>query len=176
MKPLQSVAMGLVIVVLVARFGGYDALADPVGWVLVIAGVRRLPQSRSVVTVAVLALMVSVALWFPGVSHRLAGVHPALRWALDLPQLGFAVVLCRLLAELAGEAGDRTAVAWLRTGLVLTLLAALAPVVAFAARADQAALASVYAAAAGVLLLLIVLFFGYSGRAWAQERTEAPID
>ena len=42
MKPLQSVAMGLVIVVLVARYGEYDALADPLGWLLVLWGVRRM--------------------------------------------------------------------------------------------------------------------------------------
>ena len=171
MRPLQSIAMGLVVIALTARVAGYDVLPDPVGWLLVVLGARRLPRSRSVVIVAVLALAVSVGLWFPDVSHRLAGAHPALRWALDLPQLGFAVVACGLLAGLARAAGDRTAVAWLRTGLVLTVLAALAPIVAFAAQAGQAALATMYAAAAGVLLLLIVLFFGYSGRDWASATT-----
>ena len=34
--------MGLVIVVVSARFGGYDALADPVGWALVVAGLLPL--------------------------------------------------------------------------------------------------------------------------------------
>ena len=45
--------MGLVIVVLRAPFGGFDALADPVGWGLVVAGLLplaglhlRLPQRR----------------------------------------------------------------------------------------------------------------------------------
>ena len=47
MKPLQSVAMGLVIIALSARFAGYDALADPVGWVLVALGVARLPAELS---------------------------------------------------------------------------------------------------------------------------------
>ena len=42
MMPLQSIAMGLVIVVLVARLdSGHDALADPVGWLLVVWGVCR---------------------------------------------------------------------------------------------------------------------------------------
>ncbi len=36
MRPLGPVARGLLIVVLVARFGGYDALADPLGWLLVL--------------------------------------------------------------------------------------------------------------------------------------------
>ena len=43
MKPLQSVAMGLVIVALSARVAGHDVLADPAGWLLVALGVARLP-------------------------------------------------------------------------------------------------------------------------------------
>ena len=40
MKPLQPVAMGLVIVLLGATVNGCDLLADPVGWLLVlVAGV-----------------------------------------------------------------------------------------------------------------------------------------
>ena len=34
MRPLQSIAMGLVIVLVTASVGGYDLVADPVGWVL----------------------------------------------------------------------------------------------------------------------------------------------
>ena len=30
--------------VLSARFGGYDALADPVGWLIVLLGLRGLPE------------------------------------------------------------------------------------------------------------------------------------
>lgn len=55
MKPLSSVAMGLVIVVLVARFGGYDALPDPLGWLLVLWGVRRLPDPALLLRLAALA-------------------------------------------------------------------------------------------------------------------------
>ena len=43
MRPLQSIAIGLVIIALRAEFGGYDALVDPVGWLLVLLGVRTLP-------------------------------------------------------------------------------------------------------------------------------------
>jgi hypothetical protein len=40
--PLQKVAMGLVIVLVDAFFGGYDAVPDPVGWAMVLAGVLPL--------------------------------------------------------------------------------------------------------------------------------------
>ena len=42
-KPLQAVAMGLVIVLLGATVSGYDLLADPVGWLLVLVGLATLP-------------------------------------------------------------------------------------------------------------------------------------
>ena len=53
MRPLQSIAIGLVIIALRAEFGGYDALADPVGWLLVLLGVRSLPVEPDAADVAV---------------------------------------------------------------------------------------------------------------------------
>lgn len=166
MKPLQSVAMGLVIVVLVARFGGYDALADPVGWLLVLWGVRRLPDHASVLTLAISALLVACAVWVPATQELLDRSDPSLRWAINVPQVLFCVVLCRQLARLAGAAGDQRARAWLRTAMLFNVVLALAPVLVFAASADDL-LESVYAAAGGVVLLMIVLLFAYADRRWA---------
>lgn len=166
MKPLQSVAMGLVIVVLVARFGGYDALADPVGWLLVLWGVRRLPDPTTLLVLAAAALVVACAVWFPATQQLLDDGDPSLRWAVNLPLVLFALVLCRHLAGIAGAAGDQRARAWLRTAVVLNAVLAVAPVLVFASSADEL-IASVYAAAAGVALLLIVLLFAYASRPWA---------
>ena len=44
MKPLQSIAMGLVIIALKAWVNGeYDVLPDPIGWLLVLQGLAALP-------------------------------------------------------------------------------------------------------------------------------------
>lgn len=166
MKPLQSVAMGLVIVVLVAKFDGYDALADPVGWLLVIWGVRRMADSSSLLTLALGALLVAGAVWFPATQDLLDRSDPSLRWAVNLPQVLFFVLLCRQLAALAGGAGDQSARAWLRTTMLLNVVLAVAPVLVFAASADDL-MTSVHTAAAGVVLLLIVLLFAHAGRPWA---------
>lgn len=166
MKPLQSVAMGLVIVVLVAKFDGYDALADPVGWLLVIWGVRRMADSSTLLTLALGALLVAGAVWFPATQDLLDRSDPSLRWAINLPQVLFCVLLCRQLADLAGGAGDQRARAWLRTTMLLNVVLAVAPVLVFAASADDL-MASVHAAAAGVVLLLIVLLFAHARRPWA---------
>lgn len=168
MKALQSIAIGLVIVVLVARFGSYDALADPVGWLLVLWGVRRIAGNTALLALAVGSLVVAAVVWFPATQQLLEEVDPSLRWAVNLPQVLFCIELCRRLADLAGDSGDRRARAWLRTTLVLNVLLAVAPVLVFAAGADDL-LASVYAAAGGVVLLLIVLLFVHANAAWAPD-------
>jgi len=166
MKPLQSVAMGFVIIVLTAKFDGYDALADPVGWLLVVLGVRRVAIPSRATTLAVLAGLVSVVLWLPATETWLAANDPSLRWAVNLPQVAFCIVLCRDLSELAGSASDRRARAWLRTELVLNVLLVLAPVLAIAGE-REGALPTIYALAAVVVLALIVLSFAFSGRGGA---------
>ena len=166
MKPLQSVAMGLVIVVLVAKFAGYDALADPLGWLLVLWGVRRMADHAALQTLAVGALLVACVVWFPATQDLLDDSDPSLRWAINLPQVLFCVLLCRQLSELAGAASDQRAQAWLRTTMVFNGVLAVAPVLVFAANADDL-LASVYAAAGVVVLMLIVLLFAYASRPWA---------
>jgi uncharacterized protein YhhL (DUF1145 family) len=166
MKPLQSVAMGLVIVVLSAKFGAYDALADPVGWLLVLWGVRRMADRSALLTLAAGALLVACVVWFPATQELLEDADPSLRWAVNLPQVLFCLLLCRQLSELAGAADDQRARAWLRTTMVLNGVLAMAPVLVFAASADDV-MASVYAAAGAVVLLLIVLLFAYASRPWA---------
>jgi hypothetical protein len=164
-----------VVVALTARLHGYDALPDAAGWVLVLLGVRRLGLSTALVVLAAAALLVSLVVWWPTVQDALGELHPSLWWAATLPQLAACGLLCRELAARASVAGDGRAAAWLRTGTVLVVLAAAAPVVAFSVDASDDALAAVYAAAAGVVLLLIVLLFSYAARPWAEAgRAEHP--
>jgi len=160
--------MGLVIVVLVARFGGYDALPDPLGWLLVLWGVRRLPDPTLLVTLAGAALVVACAVWFPATQGVLDRSDPSLRWAVNLPQVFFCVMLCHRLAALASGVGDVKGAAWQRTTMVLNAVLAIAPVVAFASGSDYL-LPTIYAAAAGVVVLLIVLLFAHSSRSWAPD-------
>jgi hypothetical protein len=168
-KPLQSIAMGLVIVALSARVHGYDVLADPVGWLLVLLGVGRLvpdlPFRGAVRGLAVLATVVSVPLFFPGVVDALADADDSLVWAANLPQVAFVALLCHVLAAAAGRAGDTGAARWLAIARTLTIVAGLLPVL----------VDTVATAWAGPMLLLalvalvvaIVLLFQYSGRPWA---------
>jgi hypothetical protein len=169
-KPLQSVAMGLVIVVLTARFHGYDALPDPLGWLLVLAGVVALPealaQRGTLLTLAGLAGAVSVALWFPAVTDGLYDADPSLGWAANLPQIGFTAVLCHTLASLATEAADHRAARWLRLTRTFVIAVGLLPILVFGANMESLEVTSYLLAGASVVLL-IWLLFSYASRPWA---------
>jgi len=174
-KPLQPVAMGLVIVVLTARVRGFDVLPDPLGWLLVIAGVRRmpaaLPRRDLVIGLAMLAGVVSVPLWVPNVADRLYGTDPSLAWAATLPQLGFAVLLTGGLAGLADGAGDSGAARWLRLARTAFVVVALLPVLVFGG--GWTAGESLAAAASGLAaVLLVVLLLIDAGRDWARAEPD----
>lgn len=168
MLPLQSIAMGLVVIALTARMRGYDVLADPAGWVLVLVGVRGLKEAGGglLFGAAVLASAISVVLWFPASQSFLDGQDPSLRWAANLPQLGFVALLCHHLARRSAVAGDVRAVRWLRTALVLTAVVAVLPVLVFGG--ELVGLEELTYVAAGFALLLVIwLLFAYGRRPWA---------
>jgi hypothetical protein len=106
--PLQKVAMGLVIVLVDAFFGGYDAVPDPVGWGMVIVGLlplrARIDGGSGLVWVAGLCLAVSLVTYPPQVSGRL---DESGGWALSLPQLAFCYLLCTALPPVAGWLAGR---------------------------------------------------------------------
>jgi len=118
MSPLQRIAMGLVIVLVPANFphdphpawAFYDALPDPLGWLLVLTGVRALRGHLDVDVVGWLgwvAFAVSVPLWFPQLNHLLVpeyndAIDVSFQWFLFLPQTAFSLVLARSIGR-AGE-------------------------------------------------------------------------
>ena len=119
MTPLQKIAMGLVVVLVPANFPRdphpawryYDALPDPIGWGLVLAGLWALARSSDLdldVTrwLGVLAFVVSVPLWFPQASHLLVPeynprIEVSLQWFVALPQTLFSLLLVRTIGRAA---------------------------------------------------------------------------
>lgn len=149
--PLQKVAMGFVIVLLDAPFGGYDGLPDPVGWGLVIAGLLTLRQllrgTDTLLGVAILAGLVSLATYPPAVGAHL---DPSLGWLLSLPQLAFSVLACSALAAPNPDLERRfLLLRWVFVGL------AVAPVLVFGGRLDR------LTAPTAVVAVLADLYFVY---------------
>lgn len=186
MKPLQAVALGLVLLALGpadAAPGTFDPLPDPLGWFLVLVGLHGLGPSldpRRLTTlrfVGALALVVSVAMVVPAVARWLE-TDPSLGWSADVPRFAFFALLCHELSQAALRArATAGASSFSIAGLVLLFVIA-APPLAFGADLDGVGTAGEVAAQA-VQIALVILCFVFSGRAWAgapEPELEAPAD
>jgi hypothetical protein len=145
-SPLQKIAMGLVIVFLPANFeiAGhvYDGLPDPLGYVLVLAGISAL-RTRLDVDVAYwlawVALVVSIPLWFPQLTEQLPEIPKhldtaaqlstatkaaSIKWAFALPQWVMSLLLVRVIGQEAIAQEPRDTFVAGRFGVLLWGLAA----------------------------------------------------
>ena len=165
--------MGLVLVVLNASVGdpGLDLVPDPVGWLLVLLGVRRLPARighRPLLQgLAVAAGLVSVVLWVPPLAERVLGLDASLRWVLDLPTPVFVVVLAVALGASA-DGQDGSARAWWRVVAYGAIVTVLLPPVVYGAGVVGLAVVAV-AVAIGTVVTCIVLCFSHSARPWVHD-------
>lgn len=178
MKPLQLVATGYVVLAVYARLGGTDLVADPVGWLLVLLGVRRLPDpvSRPVLVAgAVVGLLISVPLVVPDVAAAVEVEDPALAWAASLPSFGFLLLLLLHLLRSAAAADDSRAVTSMRLLAAATVVVAAAPVLVLGAGWTAA---GPTAASAAVLwhVVVIVALLRWSGRPWSQAEPAEPAE
>ena len=146
--------MGLVIVLVPAYFPQhphpawefYDALPDPVGWLLVLSGVRRLRGHLDVDILNWLgwvAFAVSVPLWFPQVNHLLVPeynhrIDVSFQWFLFLPQTVFSLMLARAIGRRAELQEPRDPFVAGRYGVLTWAFAALIvlPAVAYGGGVD----------------------------------------
>lgn len=165
MTALQKVAMGLLIVVLDAWMGGFDAVPDVLGWILVVVGLRDLRSvltgSGVLLTLAVISAAVAVALLSPG----LADAFPeSTGWLLSVPQLAFSIMLCASMALAAADDADLARrFSWLRWVFVALVFA---PVLLYGGGLDALLIPiSVVTVAANVYL--IYLLFKVSRRPYA---------
>lgn len=121
MTPLQKIAMGLVIVFAPGyfEFGGrpYDVLADWLGWLLVISGLRVLRTHLDVdiaYWLAWVALAFAAVFWFPQITDLLPeveepikGIDPSVQWFISLPQAAFSLMLIKAIGQAALEQQPR---------------------------------------------------------------------
>ena len=175
MRPLQPIGMGLVLILVHA--GRFDFLPDPLGWLIILAGVSVLPVERRslLLGLAGLAGAVSIPLWWPDWAEALNDGDPSLWWAANLPQLVFVLVLGLSLMSAAKNADDQSAARWWQLIATLATLAALLPVLVFGGGVDSLEVPT-YVLGAVTLLTVIVLCFTHAGRAWAVPDEPATAD
>lgn len=119
MRSLQTVAMGLLIVFLDGGSGGWDWIADPIGWVLVLVGLvqakEQLTEYRPLLLLGWGCLAVSVVIFPPG---SVVTIDESLGWLFSLPTFLFGVLLCGSLATVT-ETPLPTRFRWLRIGFAV---------------------------------------------------------
>lgn len=183
MRPLGLIAYGFLFVAVKVTFGRYDVLADPIGWLLVLFGLRRmaravdLPATMALAYLGILSLLCSGPLWWPSTASALDRGDPSVLWSVGLGELLFTAVLCHGLATLAQGAKDGRAVLWFRSCEAGLLIGAVAPVLYFGAGLDW--LKGVGNLGQILQLVVLVLCFVYSGKEWtgaAPRPTPAPAD
>jgi hypothetical protein len=188
-SPLQRIGLGLILVVLPADFPAhphpawnyYDALPPPLGWLLVLTGVLRLMRTtdldlRTSRPAALVALLVSVPMWFPQVNHYVVpqynpGVSQSWQWLVALPSWVFGYVFCKAIGDAAitREPKERGIAGWfgiLRWGFIA---AAVLPAVVYGA--NIANLEHTMKLVIGLVeICLIVAMFTYHRRKWLGGR------
>jgi len=111
---VQTVAMGLLIVVLDVPPTGYDWIADPLGWILVLLGLAAvkdvLPNYRGLSITGWVCLAVSVLTW---PADSVATIDDSLGWVFSLPEIAWCFLMCDALHDVS-EGGRRMTLLWLR--------------------------------------------------------------
>ena len=166
MRSLQTVAMGLVIVFLDVGSDGWDWVADPVGWILVLVGLaplkERLRGYAALVVVAWACLAVSVLTLPP---DSIDSIMPTLGWLFSLPTIAFAALLCGSLA--AATDGSRSV--WFRSLGGFFVIVAVLPAVVYLVGLDWL---TVPAAVAAVLANVALVFSTWGAGAEDDEQAE----
>lgn len=175
MIPLRPVVLGLVVVVLNVTVDGWDLLADPLGWALVLLGSRALPVRRRgpLLVAAALALVVAAVLWPPGVAEQVAATDDSLSWALSLPQSAYLLLLADGLRDAAARGGDPGLRTWWTTTTALAAAALVLPVLVLGG--DLAVLGAV-AALASLLTVVLVLVLGLASARATWAGGPGPLD
>ena len=161
--------MGMVIVIGTASFPAnptpswerYDALPNPLGWVLVLLGVFALAKADKTFDssrwLALVAAAVSVPMWFPQVAHRLDASG---EWFASLPQLVFCLFLAREIALAGASRKPADGYVAKRFGLLVWAfaLAGVLPVLAIGGNVKQLEMPTLVVSSLASVAFVYLLF------------------
>jgi hypothetical protein len=176
-QPLLVVALALLILVLRSDFRGYDALPDPLAWLLIAVACSAFPEDvprrSTLVASAVLAMFASIASWPTSWHEKVVDLDPALAWTVALPSLVWSVLFCLAVAHLA-QPQLSAHIMWTYVGYGF-VAAIFLPVIVFGGGVDS--LEGTYAAIivlAQVALFVLALMHAWKPWALIQRTDETP--
>ncbi len=160
---MQTIAMGLLIIVLDVPATGWDWIADPLGWVLVLLGLsavrEMVPNHRGLSITAWVCLAVSVIIYPP---DSVATLDDSLGWVFSVPTVAWCFLASDALHDIA-EGGRRTTLLWLRNVFVAV---GVLPLLVYLAGLDWLTVPTAALAVAANVALLYLL--------WTTEDEEEP--
>lgn len=170
MTALQTVVMGLVIVYLDVPPDGFDWVADPFGWLLVILGLAplkgALPNHVGLTVTAWICLAFAIVSWPEGSPATLS---PAIGWLFSIPTLAWCFLISDAVAD-ATEGRLRLVMLALRNAFVV--VAAL-PGLVYLAGADWLSVPAEVLILVANVLLLVALWAASSRPGLAEEDSGA---
>jgi hypothetical protein len=168
---LQTVVVGLVIVFLDVPPDGFDWVADPFGWLLVVLGLAPLkgavPNHVGLTVTAWICLAFSIVSWPEGSPATLS---PAIGWLFSIPTLAWCFLVCDAVAD-ATEGRLRLVMLTLRN---LFLVVAPLPGLVYLAGAEWLSVPAEVLILGANLLLLVALWVASSRPGLAEEDSGAP--
>lgn len=132
-KPLRLVGIGLVVLMLMPDFRGYDLLPDTVGWLLVLVGsaafARGIPSRSGILWAAGLAAVAAAAIWPPHWEEVIRDQEMAVVWAILLPQVVWSILFC--LAASGLSSSEPVASVWWKYLAIISVAVGVLPVIVY---------------------------------------------
>jgi hypothetical protein len=167
---LQTVVMGLVIVFVDVPPDGFDWVADPLGWLLVVLGLAplkaALPNHTGLTVTAWICLAFAVVSWPEGSPATLS---PELGWLFSIPTLAWCFLVSDAVAD-ATEGRLRLVMLLLRNAFVVVTPL---PGLVYLAGADWLSVPAEVLILVANVLLLVALWAASSRPGLAEEDSGA---
>lgn len=153
MTALGSVVVGLVVVMLDLRIGGFDLLADPLGWALALTGLARLrplhPGFRVAVVAAAVGLVISIPQTFGEPGNVLVAIDSVTSTVLTFS------VCTAMIALLPAVRTWAETVRW--ADLALAAISLVGTSISSGSQADLASGEALGVSGPGVVLVLLLV-------------------
>ena len=167
-KPLRLIGLGLLMLLILPNYRGWDLLPDWLGWTLVLIGsavfTRTMTSNRPLLWAAVGAIISAAVLWPPEWNDAINDAPKSVLWAILLPRVAWSVLFC--LACSARAWREPVSSVWWKYLAIMHIAVGVLPILVYGGGMTglEDTLRTLDLLA---LICTMALAFWHSGRAWA---------